>query len=135
MLMTYYLNPSLSEETVREMNSLALAHVGDAVFELMVRLYNCEKNSRAAALHRASVEMVNAASQAKDIQKILPALTEEEAAVFRRARNAKVNSVPKNASPGQYHAATGLEALFGWLYLLGRRERLNTLFCLILEDN
>jgi len=129
-----YLSPSIPEETIRSMNSLALAHVGDAVFELMVRLYNCGKSGKTAALHRASVGMVNAASQAKDIQKIRHALTEEEADVYRRGRNTKVNSLPKNASAGDYHAATGLEALFGWLYLMGRRDRLNALFALILED-
>lgn len=130
-----YLNPSIPEGSVREMNSLALAHVGDAVFELMVRLYNCEKNEKAVSLHRATVEMVNASAQARDIQKLRDALTEEEAAVFRRARNARVNSVPKNATSGDYHAATGLEALFGWLYLMGRRDRLSELFHMILEDD
>lgn len=130
-----YLNPSIPEGSVREMNSLALAHVGDAVFELMVRLYNCEKNGKAVSLHRATVEMVNASAQARDIQKLRDALTEEEAAVFRRARNARVNSVPKNATSGDYHAATGLEALFGWLYLMGRRDRLSELFHMILEDD
>lgn len=130
-----YLNPSIPEGSVREMNSLALAHVGDAVFELMVRLYNCEKNVKAVSLHRATVEMVNASAQARDIQKLRDALTEEEAAVFRRARNARVNSVPKNATSGDYHAATGLEALFGWLYLMGRRDRLSELFHMILEDD
>lgn len=130
-----YLNPSIPEGSVREMNSLALAHVGDAVFELMVRLYNCEKNGKAVSLHRATVEMVNASAQARDIQKLRDALTEEEAAVFRRARNARVNSVPKNATSGDYHAATGLEALFGWLYLMGRRDRLSELFQMILEDD
>jgi len=134
-LINDYLNPSIPEGSVREMNSLALAHVGDAVFELMVRLYNCEKNGKAVSLHRATVEMVNASAQARDIQKLRDALTEEEAAVFRRARNARVNSVPKNATSGDYHAATGLEALFGWLYLMGRRDRLSELFHMILEDD
>ena len=134
-LINDYLNPSIPEGSVREMNSLALAHVGDAVFELMVRLYNCEKNEKAVSLHRATVEMVNASAQARDIQKLRDALTEEEAAVFRRARNARVNSVPKNATSGDYHAATGLEALFGWLYLMGRRDRLSELFHMILEDD
>lgn len=58
-------------------------------------------------------------------------LTQDETSVFKRGRNAKVNSVPHNADIGQYHAATGLEALFGWLYLLGRTERINELFNII----
>ncbi len=125
----------LTEEEVRAMGSLALAHVGDAVFELLVRVHLAAAGGRNGSLHRAAVEMVNAAAQAGDMEKLLPLLTEEEAEVFRRGRNVKVHSVPKHARLGDYHAATGLEALFGYLYLLDRRDRLNVLFAVILEEN
>ncbi len=130
----YFASP-LTEEEVRAMGSLALAHVGDAVFELLVRVHLAAAGGRNGSLHRAAVEMVNAAAQAGDMEKLLPLLTEEEAEVFRRGRNVKVHSVPKHARLGDYHAATGLEALFGYLYLLDRRDRLNVLFAVILEEN
>ena len=117
------------------MGSLALAHVGDAVFELMVRVHLASAGGKNGSLHRAAVEMVNAAAQAGDMEKLLPFLTEDEAEVFRRGRNVKVHSVPKHASLGDYHAATGMEVLFGYLYLLGRRERISALFARIVEEN
>ena len=130
----YFASP-LTEEEVRAMGSLALAHVGDAVFELLVRVHLAAAGGRNGSLHRAAVEMVNAAAQAGDMEKLLPLLTEEEAEVFRRGRNVKVHSVPKHARLGDYHAAPGLEALFGYLYLLDRRDRLNALFAVILEES
>lgn len=130
----YFASP-LTEEEVRAMGSLALAHVGDAVFELLVRVHLAAAGGRNGSLHRAAVEMVNATAQAGDMEKLLPLLTEEEAEVFRRGRNVKVHSVPKHARLGDYHAATGLEALFGYLYLLDRRDRLNALFAVILEES
>ena len=130
----YFASP-LTEEEIRAMGSLALAHVGDAVFELLVRVHLAAAGGRNGSLHRAAVEMVNAAAQAGDMEKLLPLLTEEEAEVFRRGRNVKVHSVPKHARLGDYHAATGLEALFGYLYLLDRRDRLNALFAVILEES
>ena len=83
-------------------------------------------------MHRMTVAFVRAEAQAEAAAKLLPVLTTEEASVYKRGRNAKVNSVPHNADIGQYHAATGLEALFGWLYLLGRTERINELFNIII---
>ncbi len=130
----YFTSP-LTEAEVRAMGSLALAHVGDAVFELLVRVYLAAGGGKSGSLHRAAVEMVNAAAQAGDMVKLQPLLTEEETEVFRRGRNVKVHSAPKHASLGDYHAATGLEALFGYLYLLGRKERLNALFSAILEED
>lgn len=130
----YFASP-LTEAEVRAMGSLALAHVGDAVFELLVRVHLAAAGGKSGSLHRAAVEMVNAGAQAGDMEKLLPLLSEEEAEVFRRGRNVKVHSVPKHARLGDYHAATGLEALFGYLYLLGRRDRLNALFAAILEES
>ena len=74
-------------------------------------------------------------AQAAAAKKIMPALTAQELAVYKRGRNAKVNSVPQKATEGEYHAATGLEALFGWLYLQGMTERIDALFSMIMEDN
>ena len=103
--------------------------MGDAVFELLVRSrLAAERGSTAESLHRETVRLVNAASQAAFARLLLPELTEEEAAVYRRGRNAHVNSVPKHMTVGDYHAATGCEALFGWLWLLGRRERIGELW-------
>ena len=128
------LQPFMSKAQVNAMSSLALAHVGDAVFELLVRLYLAEKGSETAVeLHKAAVAMVNAGAQSRDMQQILPALTEEELSVFHRGRNARVNSLPRHAKVGEYHEATGLETLFGYLYLLGRTDRVSALFRMILE--
>lgn len=130
-----HFNMNLSETDVRRMSSLALAHVGDAVFELMVRTRVAVLNGggRANDLHKATVKLVSAPAQAEAVHKILPMLTEEEQDVYRRGRNTKVNSVPRAASMAQYHDATGLEALFGYLYLKGLNERLNELFNAMLE--
>ena len=115
---------------------LGLAHVGDGVYELLTRTKLCiEGHTGVADLHRRTVAIVNAPAQAKAAERILPVLTAEETAVFKRGRNTKVNSVPQKADIGQYHAATGLEALFGWLYLLGRTERINQLYALCTEDD
>lgn len=117
-----------------KLSMLALAHVGDAVYELLTRTMLCTRaNSSVAQLHKQTVSYVNAPAQARAAEKILPLLDAEEASVYRRGRNAKVNSVPHNADIGQYHAATGLEALFGWLYLQGRTERVEELFRAIME--
>ena len=131
-----YFASSLTEAQVRAMNSLALAHVGDAVFELLARLDICGRHGGASGeLHRDTVSLVNAGAQAEDAKRLLPLLNEEESEVYRRGRNAKVNSVPRHAGVGEYHAATGLEALFGYLYLMGRRERLNALYDRIREES
>ncbi len=127
--------PELSVQEVNQIGMLSLAHVGDAVYELLVRSRLCMENRTAVTqLHRMTVSKVNAAAQAQAAEKILPVLTDEERSVYKRGRNVKVNSVPHHAEIAQYHAATGLEALFGWLYLLGRRERLEELFARITEE-
>ena len=127
--------PELSAQEVNQIGMLSLAHVGDAVYELLVRSRLCmEKHTAVTQLHRLTVSQVNAAAQAQAAEKILPLLTDDERSVYKRGRNAKVNSVPHHAEIAQYHAATGLEALFGWLYLLGRRERIEELFARISEE-
>ena len=124
--------PELPVQDVNKISMLGLAHVGDAVYELLYRSKLCTDGHTAVAeMHRMTVAFVRAEAQAEAAAKLLPVLTTEEASVYKRGRNAKVNSVPHNADIGQYHAATGLEALFGWLYLLGRTERINELFNII----
>ena len=122
-------NIALTPDQLRSVSSIGLAHVGDAVYELLVRSWLCaEGKATGKSLHRAAIELVRAESQAKRAEAILPLLTEEEAAVFRRGRNAQVHSIPAHASRAQYGEATALEALLGWLYLSGRKERVNELF-------
>ena len=124
--------PEMHVQDVNKISMLGLAHVGDAVYELLYRSKLCTDGHTAVAeMHRMTVAFVRAEAQAEAAAKLLPVLTTEEASVYKRGRNAKVNSVPHNADIGQYHAATGLEALFGWLYLLGRTERINELFNII----
>ena len=128
--------PNMTLLEVNKINMLALAHVGDGVYELLFRTKLClEHNSSVANLHRLTVSNVNAVAQAKAVEKIMPHLDADELALYKRGRNTKVNSVPHKANIGQYHAATGLEALFGWLYLLGRTERIQELFAIITEED
>ena len=112
-----------------------LAHVGDAVFELMVRTWLCTTGtSKAKKLHSRAVTFVSAKAQAAAADRIISKLSDEEMAVYKRGRNAHVNSVPKGSTHGEYHMATGVEALFGYLYLSGNTDRLNELFKLITEE-
>lgn len=122
-------SPKMNTLDVNKISMLGLAHVGDAVYELLTRTMLCAQgHSSVTELHRLTVSLVNAPAQAKAAEKIMQELSDEELAIYRRGRNTKVNSVPHNADIGQYHAATGIEALFGWLYLQGRQERVNELF-------
>ena len=124
-----YFKPEVNESGIRQLSMLALAHMGDAVFELMTRASLCaEGHGAVQELHRLTTARVNAAAQARAAERLLPLLTEEESAIYRRGRNTHVNSVSHAANLGEYHAATGLEALFGWLYLRGETARLNELF-------
>ncbi len=130
-----YFSPEMSIQEVNRMSMLGLAHIGDGVYELLTRTMLCARGHLAAGdLHRRTVSYVNAPAQARAAKTILPLLSPEERAVYKRGRNAHVNSVPQNADISQYHAATGLEALFGWLYLQGRTERINSLFSAIMEE-
>jgi len=109
--------------------------LGDAVFELMVRSWLCiHGKCTSRGLHSAAITYVSAPAQAKAVKKLFDMFTEEERDVFRRGRNAHVNSVPQRASLDEYHAATGLEALFGYLYLKGKTDRLNELFAEIMKE-
>ena len=120
---------------VNNLSPLTLAFVGDTVFDLFVReKLVCEANRPVNKLHKAATGYVSAAAQAKAAQKVLPELTERELSVLKRGRNAHTNHKAKNASEGDYHYATALEALFGYLYLSGELDRLRELFDLIISD-
>ena len=130
-----YWNIELTEDQLRGISSIGLAHLGDAVYELLARTWLCAHGKATGkGLHRATIELVRAESQARRAEAILPMLTEEEQAVFRRGRNAQVHSIPAHASRAQYGEATALEALFGWLWLKGRKDRANELFCSMMEE-
>lgn len=117
------------------LSPLDLAFMGDTVFDLLVREELLADGSRPVkTLHALAVKRVRAQAQAAASEVLKPYLTEEEADVFRRGRNTKVNGIPKNATAGEYHAATGIEALFGWLYLKGRGERLAELYSIISRE-
>ena len=114
---------------VASLSPLALAFVGDTVFDLLIRSeLVCEANRPVNALHTMASKKVCAAAQADSIRKIMTMLTEDETAVFKRGRNAHTGGIPKNASSADYHYATGLESLFGWLYLKGEINRIKELF-------
>ena len=131
-----YLDPKIEDKELASLSNLALAHVGDGVFELMVRTRLALRGrSNANEMHKKTVRLVAAPAQAKMAERLIPLLTEEEREVFRRGRNAKVGSVPKAASIKEYHEATALEALFGRLWLRGERERLGELFSAAMEED
>ena len=130
-----YFSPHMSLNEVNAISMLGLAHIGDGVYELLTRTMLCTQgHSAVQQLHRLTVSYANAAARAGAMRKILPKLTEAELAVYKRGRNAKVHSVPQKATEAEYHSATGLEALFGWLYLQGQRERIDELFEAIMEE-
>ena len=130
-----YFQPHLTKDQLRGISAIGLAHMGDAVFELLVRSWLCvHGKATGRGLHQATIRLVCAENQAKCAQRILPLLTEAEADVFRRGRNAQVHSVPSHASRAQYGTATALEALLGWLYLQGDTARIHELFLAMLQE-
>lgn len=113
------------ETDIRTYSPLTLAYIGDAVYDMVVRTIVVERGNKSAnALHKVTVRYVNARVQAKMIDALESELTEEEAAVYHRGRNAKSYTAAKNASIIEYRKATGLEALYGYLYLSGQQERM-----------
>ena len=108
-----------------------LAFVGDAYFGLLVRLKLAETERPIGELHSLSVKLVNANAQELGVAEIEPLLTEEELSVFKRGRNLHTKNTPKNSTVAQYHAATGLECLFGYLKLSGNERRAEELFGII----
>lgn len=120
------------EVNPKQLSPLNLAFIGDCIYEILVR-ENLVKNANRPVndLHHESVKFVSAKAQTKAFEKIEDILTEDEMSIFKRGRNAKVGHNPKSASTGEYHTATGVEALFGYLYLSGKEERIKELFSII----
>ena len=132
--MENYFQMNMDKRSIDAISNLGLAHIGDGVYELMCRSYLCAKGGLTVKnLHRDTVAMVNAPTQAKLMEKILPVLTEEEQDYYRRGKNAHSHAAPKAATRQEYAKATGLETLFGALYLAGKTDRLNELFAILME--
>ncbi len=120
---------------VDQISPLALAFVGDTVYDLFVRQrLVCQANRSVNKLHSLAVETVKASAQAKAGERILPLLSEKEESIYKRGRNAHANHLPKNANPRDYRYATALETLFGYLYLKGETQRLKELFEVIIQE-
>lgn len=126
----------LTNKKPSQFSPLALAYIGDGVYELFVRTKVIEEHENLPAnkLHKKTVQYVKAHAQANSIDAMLPHLTEDETAVYKRGRNAKSNTTPKNADMADYRKATGFEALIGFLYLSGENERLNELMEIAYEN-
>ncbi len=122
-------------ENVKLLSPSVLAFVGDGVYGLCVRTRLALVNRSSGELHRLSVEYVRATAQAKAFSIIEHQLSEEEMWAFKRGRNFHTSSTPKGATNHEYHIATGLEALFGYLYLSGRQDRIDKLFEIIWNAN
>ena len=132
--MENYFEMNMSKAQVDAISNLGLAHMGDCVYEILCRAYLCAQGNKTVnKLHKDTIHMVKASSQAKFAEKMLPLLTEEELAYYRRGKNSHVHAVPKSATPAEYAKATGVEALFGALYLMGRKDRLNEIFLTVME--
>lgn len=127
--MENFLEMNLSREQINAISNLGLAHIGDGVWELLCRSYLCAGGLKTVKnLHNRTIAMVRAPAQAAYADRLQPLLTEEELAYYRRGKNAHVHAVPKSATPAEYSKATGLEALFGALFLSGQTDRANALF-------
>ena len=122
----------LTQKEILELNPLVLAFVGDSVQQLMVRTkLSCTSTAKAGELHKLQSAQIKASAQAKYMDDIMSALSEDEIAVFKRARNTHMNTMAKHASVADYKKASGFEAVIGYLYLLGENERLEELFDII----
>lgn len=118
------------DSNLNSYSSASLAYLGDCALEICVREYLVRELglSSSAKLNKAALDFVRAPKQAEAMKNILPLLDEEEEAVFKRGRNVGHTNTPKSATVSEYRSATGMEALFGWLWLAGRHERINELF-------
>ena len=133
--MDNYFEMNLPKAEIDAISNLGLAHMGDCVYEILVRAHLCASGSKTVAqLHGDTIRMVKATYQAKFAEKMLPHLTETEMAYYRRGKNAHPHAVPKSATPAEYSKATGLEALFGYLFLSGQKERANEIFHTVMKE-
>ena len=132
--MENYFQMNFTTAQINAFSNLGLAHIGDGVYELLCRSFLCAQGSHTVGqLHKQTVQLVKAPTQAEFADKLLPHLQESELAYYRRGKNAHVHAVPKGATPAEYAKATGLETLFGALYLSGQTDRINELFHLMME--
>ena len=126
---------NMDKKQIDAISNLGLAHMGDCVWEILVRTSLCAKgNLTVGTLHKDTISMVNAPYQAKVVDKLLPLLNEEELSYYRRGKNSHVHAVPKASTPAQYAKATGLEAMLGAMYLAGKTQRINELFCTVMAQ-
>ena len=133
--MENFFEMNMTKAQIDAISNLGLAHMGDCVYEMLVRAYLCaEGNKTVAQLHKQTISMVKATYQAAFVDKMLPLLTEEEMTYYRRGKNSHVHAVPKSATPAQYAKATGLEAMFGYLFLSGQKNRANEIFNLVMQE-
>ena len=133
--MENFFEMNMTKAEIDAISNLGLAHMGDCVYEMLVRAYLCAQgNKTVAQLHKQTITMVKATYQAEFVDKMLPLLTEDEMTYYRRGKNSHVHAVPKSATPAQYAKATGLEALFGYLFLAGKKERANEIFNLVMKE-
>ena len=133
--MENFFEMNMTKAEIDAISNLGLAHMGDCVYEMLVRAYLCAQgNKTVAQLHKQTITMVKATYQAEFVDKMLPLLSEDEMTHYRRGKNSHVHAVPKSATPAQYAKATGLEALFGYLFLAGKKERANEIFNLVMKE-
>lgn len=126
---------NFSKQEVKALNPLVLAYVGDSIYELLVRTYLVDRfrDKSAHKLHVDAIKFVRAHAQSEFINMFENELTEEETEIFKRGRNAKSKTVPKNAEVQEYRKATGFEALMGYLYLTNQQERIYYIFNVIID--
>ena len=133
--MENYFHMHMDAKQVGAISNLGLAHIGDGVFELLTRSWLCgHERLTVNRMHKDTISMVQAKAQAKFADKLLTHLSEDEKAYYRRGKNSHVHAVPKSCTPAEYAKATGLEALFGTLYLLGQTDRINELSVTVMEE-
>lgn len=133
--MENYFQMHMEKRQIDAISNLGLAHIGDGVFELLCRSWLCGHGDLSVGrLHSDTIKLVKATSQAKFADTMLPHLSEEELALYRRGKNSHVHAVPKSASRAEYAKATGVEALFGGLYLAGKTDRINEIFVTVMEE-
>ena len=133
--MDNYFEMNMPKKEIDAISNIGLAHMGDCVYEILVRAHLCAQGRKTVQqLHQQTIQMVKATFQAKFVDKMLPILTEEELAYYRRGKNAHPHGVPKSATPAEYTKATGLEALFGYLFLSGQKDRANEIFQIVMKE-
>ena len=133
--MDNYFEMNMPKKEIDAISNIGLAHMGDCVYEILVRAHLCAQGRKTVErLHKETIQMVKATYQARFVDKMLPILTEEELTYYRRGKNAHPHGVPKSATPAEYAKATGLEALFGYLFLSDQKERANEIFQIVMKE-